>query len=74
MITLAYRLFLDPLPISPHWLWLMPPLVLAVSVVYKTLKVESLADAPKESIKLAAQIAAVLTITASVCWMISRWS
>jgi TRAP-type C4-dicarboxylate transport system permease large subunit len=54
--ALAWRPFLEPLPIDAGWLWLCVPLVLAVAVVYKTIKLPHLRDLPLESVKLAAQV------------------
>lgn len=64
--TLAWRPFLEPLPIDALWLWLCVPLVLAIAVVYKTIKLpdDALRDLPRESIKLAAQVLAVMVIAA----------
>ena len=58
MPTIAWRPFLEPLPIDAGWLWLCVPLVLAVAIVYKTIKLppQNLRDLPKESLKLAARV------------------
>ncbi|MEM7576814.1 MAG: hypothetical protein AAF328_04995 [Planctomycetota bacterium] len=55
---LAWRPFLEPLPIDSGWLWLSVPLVLGVAVVYKTIKLPqaNLRELPQESLKLAAQV------------------
>lgn len=53
---LAYRPFLEPLPIDAAWLWLCVPLVLGVAIVYKTIKLPTLEKLPQESALLATQV------------------
>lgn len=47
-ILAQYRPFIDPLPIHRYWAWLLIPLCLLFSVVYKAVKVESLNELPKQ--------------------------
>ena len=49
---LAYRPFLDPLPVWPNtvWPWLLLPLCLAVSVVYKSVRCGSMRHVPREAL------------------------
>lgn len=67
-MVLAYRPFLDPLPIDRYWLWLIMPLVIGIAVVYKAVKIPN----PRwgvmtvQSLKLAGQIFAVLAGAAAV--------
>ena len=37
-LPLAYQLFLDPLPLWHYWQWLLLPLTVGVSIVYKSIK------------------------------------
>ncbi|MEM1446638.1 MAG: hypothetical protein AAGF84_11310 [Planctomycetota bacterium] len=62
--TLAWRPFLEPLPIDAVWLWLCVPLVLGVAIVYKTIKLPHLRDLPKESLKLAVQVLLFMALAA----------
>lgn len=58
-LLLAYRPFIDPLPVGPGLLWtlaLFLPLVAGVSVAYKAIKLENLAHVPGQSLRLAVQI------------------
>ena len=61
-VTLAYRPFLDPLAADRYWLWLLLPLIMAIAVVYKAVKIPN----PKwgvmttQSLTLAGQIFAVM--------------
>ncbi len=51
IILLAqYRPFLDPLPIYAWWYWLLLPLVLLFSVVYKAVKCDSMKQVPKAAL------------------------
>ena len=61
-VTLAWRPFLDPMPIDRYWLLLIFPLVLAIAVVYKAVKIPQpgLAVMTVQSLKLAGQIVGVL--------------
>ena len=49
MSLLAYRPFLDPLPIWDYWLLLILPLCAAVSIVYKAMKCRSISQVPREA-------------------------
>jgi hypothetical protein len=48
-VLLAYRPFLDPLPVWNHWLWLILPLCIAVAVVYKSMKCRTIKQVPLEA-------------------------
>lgn len=48
---LAYRLFLDPLPVWNHWLALLLPLTVAISIVYKAVRTQDLRKLPWEAAK-----------------------
>ncbi len=67
-VTVAWRPFLDPLPIDRYWLLLIFPLVLAIAVVYKAVKIPhpGLAVMTVQSLKLAGQIVGVLVAAAAV--------
>ena len=67
----GYRPFLDPLPWDGAWLWLMLPLVLAISIVYKAIKVDNLAHVPRQALFLAAQIVVFMVLAAAALWLIT---
>jgi hypothetical protein len=46
---LAYRPFLDPLPVWNLWFLLILPLCAAVAVVYKSMKCQSMKQVPREA-------------------------
>lgn len=47
-----YRPFIDPLPIHAWWYWLVLPLCLIFSVVYKCVKCESMKDVPRAALAI----------------------
>lgn len=48
---LAWKPFLDPIPIwsNAAWPWLLIPLALAVSIVYKSIKCRTMRQVPREA-------------------------
>lgn len=72
MLTLAYRPFLDPLPLDAWWLMLLPPLVLAVSVVIKTIRLQDLSQLPRQATLLALQIIIFMGLAAAGLWLITE--
>jgi hypothetical protein len=53
MFLLAdYRLFIDPLPIFSYWYWLLLPLCLLFSIVYKSVKCEKVEQIPKAAVAI----------------------
>lgn len=69
---LAYRPFLDPAPIDRYWLWLLPPLILVVAVVYRAIKTDDLAHLPRSAGYLAAQIAIFMFLASIGLYVILR--
>lgn len=67
-LTLAYRPFLDPLPVDRIWLVLLFPLLIAIAVVYKAVKIPNPNGSAMtvQSFKLASQIFGVLAGAAAV--------
>lgn len=68
-MLLAYTPFLDPLPVHNIWLWLIVPLILAVSLGYKTIKTHDLSNLPRDTASLATQILAFMAATAFAIWL-----
>ncbi len=71
-IVLGFRPFLDPLPIDGYWMLLLIPMVIAISVVYKTIKTDRLHKIPREASILAAQIVAFMALAAAALWMLTE--
>ena len=75
-VLLAYRPFLDPLPVGggPTWtLGLFLPLVLLIAFAYKTIKLNYLPDVPKQALRLALQISVFMAGAALLLSLITRW-
>jgi hypothetical protein len=73
LLPLAYRPFLDPLPLAPYWYLLALPLCLAVSVVYKSMKCRTIADVPREAGAILAWIIGLFVALALVLAGLVRW-
>jgi hypothetical protein len=52
VILLAYRPFLDPLPVWNYWFLLILPLCAAVTIVYKSIKCRSMSEVPREALHI----------------------
>jgi hypothetical protein len=50
-MPLAVRLFLEPLKLWDHWVWLLVPLCIGVALVYKSMRIESMRRVPLEAFK-----------------------
>ena len=72
LLLLAYRPFLDSLPIDPYWLGTLLPLVLAIAVVYKALRLDDLATLPRQVLSLTVQIVAFMALAAAALWLVSE--
>ena len=68
-IPLGYRPLLDPIPADDYWLVLLLPLVFAISLVYKAIKLDDLTHLPRQSIYLAGQIVAFMFLAATALWL-----
>jgi hypothetical protein len=72
-VTLAaYRPFLEPLRLDSYWLLLMLPLVIAISMAYKAIKLDNLAYLPREAAFLAVQIMAFMAMAAASLWLLTE--
>ena len=63
---LAWTPFLDPIPIWSNavWPWLILPLVVAVALVYKSIKCHSMRQVPREAAVIALWIVLGMVIAA----------
>lgn len=68
----GYRPFLDPLPLDTYWLLLLPPLAIAVAVVYKTVRVDDLRQLPRQATLFAAQIIVFMVLAAMGVWLVTE--
>lgn len=72
LFTLAYRPFLDPLPLDTYWLMLLPPLALAIAVVIKTIRLQDLSQLPRQATLLAVQIVVFMGLAAAGLWLLTE--
>ncbi len=70
---LAYRPFMEPLPIDAIWLWLCVPLVMGVAVVYKTIKLDDLTQLPKEALILGGQVLVFMAMGMGLLSLLTWW-
>jgi len=69
MMVLAFTPLFDPLPalypgMDDYWLWLVVPLVVAISVVYKGTRVKELRALPKAAMVMTVQILVLMVFAA----------
>jgi len=61
LLLLAWTPFLQPAPGAQHWWWLLViPTALGVSMAYKAIRVQNLADWPKAVLRMSLQIIAAI--------------
>ncbi|MFZ4573476.1 MAG: hypothetical protein ACOYN0_03700 [Phycisphaerales bacterium] len=53
---LAYRPFLDPLPLDAYWYLLLIPIAIGISLAYKAVRVREMKDYPRQVLVLTIQI------------------
>lgn len=62
MTILAYTPLLDPIDANGVWWFLLPPLALLVSLVYKALRVRNLRDLPVQVLVMTFQIVLAMVL------------
>jgi hypothetical protein len=72
LTTLGFRLFREPLLLDRYWILMLLPLVVAISIVYKTLKVHTLSQLPRQVAILVTQILVFMVLVASALWLVSE--
>ena len=70
LTSLAYRPFLEPLPIDDVWMWLLLPMAVFVSLVWKTIRLGDVRDIPRHTAMMTSQIIIFFAIAAAVIWFI----
>lgn len=70
--ALAFRLFLEPMPLDDYWLVLLVPLAIVIAVVYKTIKLDDLAQLPSQAVYLATQILLFMVLAAAALWLVTE--
>jgi len=72
IFTPAYRPFLEPLPIDDYWMWLVIPLVVAICIVYKTIKDDDLRKLPRQAASLSVQVLIFMALAATALWLVTE--
>lgn len=67
---LAVRLFLEPLKVWDYWPWLLLPLCLGVSLVYKSVRVDNMRKVPVEAVKATLWIVGGMGLAAVGLWLL----
>lgn len=62
--------FLHPLPVWDYWVWLLVPLCLGVSIVYKAVRIESMRRLPFEAVRATVWIVAGMAIAAAALYLL----
>ena len=73
LLLLAYRPFLDPLPVWDYWYVLILPLCVAVSVVYKAMKCRSISQIPLEASQIVLWILGGFSAAAVGLMVLVKW-
>ncbi len=71
LVSLAYRPFLDPIPVDRFWMFFALPLVVVIALVYKSIRMNSLEHLTRETLKLSLQILIFMVAAAVVLWLIA---
>jgi len=66
MLQLAYRPILEPLPLANYWMALAIPVALAVSAVYKAIRMRDLSTLPWQTLRLTIQILVLMVLAAAL--------
>lgn len=72
LVPLAFRPLFEPLDVDAFWIFLLLPLVVVISVVYKAIKIDDLADLPRQTAVLALQIVVFMLLAAATLWMVTE--
>ena len=66
--------FKYPMTLGPYaQLWLLGPLLIAVAVIYKTIRAQTVKSIPIESLKLLGYMAGGLVVLCGALWAISSF-
>ena len=68
----SYRPFLSPLPVYDYWIWLLIPLCLGVSIVYKAIRCQTVREVPKEAALITLWILGGMAAAAAVLALIVK--
>jgi TRAP-type mannitol/chloroaromatic compound transport system permease small subunit len=69
---IAYQPFLYPLPIWDYWAFLLIPLALGVSIVYKSIRCGQMSQVPRQAIEISFYIIISMVLAAVILSGITR--
>lgn len=72
LTSLGWLPILEPMPVQAYWIVLLLPLVVIISVVYKTIKLGDLRLLPRESAYLSMQIVVFMVLAALLLWFVTE--
>ncbi len=72
LTTLGFRLLYGPLPLDRYQIFMLLPLIVAISIVYKTIKVHNLSQLPRQVAILVTQILVFMVLVTSALWLVSE--
>jgi hypothetical protein len=67
-----WRPFLVPIPLGGLWPLTVLPLVVAIAVVYKALKLDDVRQWPGQILRLTGQILAFMVLAAVAIWLVTK--
>jgi hypothetical protein len=70
---LSYVPFRDPLATEEYWLLWLLPLVIGLSVVYKTLNVDDLSKLPREVTLFAVKVFGYIVCGVAILWSLTEY-
>lgn len=72
LTMLGFRVFREPLPLDRFQILMLLPLIVAISIIYKTIKVHNLSQLPRQVAILVTQILVLMVLVASALWLTSE--
>jgi len=69
----AYQPFLSPLPVWDYWAWLIIPLTLGVSIVYKSIRCRSMRQVPRQAFEISLYILFCMALASGILTLIVKF-
>jgi hypothetical protein len=70
MFTLAYRPFLDPLPLQDLWFVLLIPVAALVSLAYKAVRVQDMKQLARQVVAMTIQVIAGMVLLGALLFVV----
>ncbi|MEO0588140.1 MAG: hypothetical protein AAF078_10915 [Planctomycetota bacterium] len=67
---MGWRVFLEPAPFEAGWVWLILPIVVAICVVFKTIRTPQMSRVPRASAFLVVQVMVFMVLAAAGLWLL----